>query len=190
VGTSKRPIDKTPDYKILEQQLQEESNELQSGSRSLITEAENQLRMLDNDLHRFNLATLYIRSKLSPKHVERGIQYIADILSSERNSELLQTKKKYGNDSKTASNHYKRDCMYYMALGFYNLDDYVKSKQWLETLLKYDPGNRQAKTLLELVEAKIHDEGVKGLAIAGGALAGAGIVAGVLGLVAYALIKK
>jgi hypothetical protein len=174
---------KVPDHRLLEEQLEMEAQMI---SQELLAQAENELIQHDNDLHRFNLANLYIKSKVSRAHIERGIQYVANILASDKNSELLTSSKK-----QTSSNHYKRDCMFLMALGFYHLGDYVKSKQWLESLLVFDKENRQAKTMLTLVDEKIHEEGMKGIAIAaGGTIAGISILGAVAGIVAYALLKK
>lgn len=184
----RRTTTKIPPHHLLKQQLQEESRII---SDQAIKEAEHALIQLDNDLHRFNLAALYIQSNRSRDYIERGIDYIADLLNSEHNSELLSSHH-HGHDGENGggetTNHYKRDCMYFMALGFYHLHDYNNSRQWLHTLLRYDSENRQARIMLDLVNEKIHDEGVKGLAIAGGAVAG-GVLA-VAGIVALALLRR
>lgn len=192
-SSSSRKPSTTPAHLLLKQQLREESSII---SDVAIKEAENALCQLDNDLHRFNLATLYIRSNRSRAYVERGIDYIAELLNSEHHSSLLSSTPQHSSSSSSSTyddnnsnaNHYKRDCMYFMALGFYHLNDYSHSKQWIQTLQRYDPENRQAKNLLLLVEERIHEEGVKGLAIAGGAVAG-GVLA-VAGIVALALLRR
>ena len=181
---------KIPDFKLLEEQLDMESQMIPDED---IVRAEEELIQHDNDIHRFNLATLYIKSRRSREHIDRGIQYIANILASDQNSDLLSTKQRKNESSQRAAavNHYKRDCMFLMALGFYNLGDFVKAKQWLESLLVFDEENRQAKTMLTLVNEKIHEEGMKGIALAaGGTIAGLGLIAGIGGILAYALLKR
>lgn len=72
-----------------------------------------------------------------------------------------------------------RDCLYYMALGHYRLDDVVSSRKCLDRLLKLAPNCRQAISLMDIVEDKITKDGVigisivSGLAVVGGLLAAA-----------------
>lgn len=72
-----------------------------------------------------------------------------------------------------------RDCLYYMALGYYRLDDVVSSRKCLDRLLKLAPNCRQAISLMDIVEDKITKDGVigisivSGLAVVGGLLAAA-----------------
>lgn len=79
-----------------------------------------------------------------------------------------------------------RECLYYIALGLYRLGDYSKAKYKCEELVRAEPQNMQAKSLLDTINSKatkgilldclhflISLEGVIGLALVGGALAAA-----------------
>lgn len=69
-----------------------------------------------------------------------------------------------------------KDCLYYMALGHYRLDDVVQSRRCLERLLRVSPNNRQAISLLDIVEDKITKDGVIGISIVSGIVAVAGLL--------------
>lgn len=71
----------------------------------------------------------------------------------------------------------ERDCLYYMALGYYRLDDVVQSRRCLERLLKLSPNNRQAISLLDIVEDKITKDGIIGISIVSGIVGVAGLLA-------------
>lgn len=73
-----------------------------------------------------------------------------------------------------------RDCLYYMALGYYRLDDVVQSRRCLERLLKVAPNNRQAISLLDIVEDKITKDGIIGISIVSGIVAVAGLITAAL----------
>jgi len=73
-----------------------------------------------------------------------------------------------------------RDCLYYMALGHYRLDDMVQSRKCLEKLLKDSPNNRQAISLLDIVEDKITKDGIIGISIVSGIVGVAGLLAAAL----------
>mmetsp|Transcript_15918 Transcript_15918/g.31987 ORF Transcript_15918/g.31987 Transcript_15918/m.31987 type:complete len:155 (-) Transcript_15918:252-716(-) len=62
-----------------------------------------------------------------------------------------------------------RDCLYYMALGYYRLDDVLESRRCLMQLLELAPNCRQAISLLDIVEDKITRDGLIGVGIAGAA---------------------
>lgn len=73
-----------------------------------------------------------------------------------------------------------RDCLYYMALGYYRLDDLVSSRKCLEKLLRVSPNNRQAISLLDIVEDKITKDGIIGISIVSGVIGVAGLLAAAL----------
>lgn len=70
-----------------------------------------------------------------------------------------------------------RDCLYYMALGYYRLDDVVSSRKCLEKLLKLAPNCRQAISLKDIVEDKITKDGVIGISIVSGIAVVGGLLA-------------
>jgi fission 1 protein len=63
----------------------------------------------------------------------------------------------------------RRECSYYLALGYYRLGDYVNAKKFNDLLYNTEPGNLQASSLKELIDEKVRQEGFKGIAIIGGA---------------------
>lgn len=73
-----------------------------------------------------------------------------------------------------------RDCLYYMALGYYRLDDVVSSRKHLDTLLKIAPNCRQAISLMDIVEDKITKDGVIGISIVSGIAVVGGLLAAAL----------
>lgn len=73
----------------------------------------------------------------------------------------------------------ERDCLYYMALGYYRLDDVAASRRCLERLLSIAPNCRQAISLLDVVEDKITKDGVIGISIVSGIAVIAGLLAAV-----------
>jgi mitochondrial fission 1 protein len=72
-----------------------------------------------------------------------------------------------------------RDCLYYMALGHYRLDDVVASRRCLERLLAVAPNCRQAISLMDIVEDKITKDGVIGISIVSGIALVAGVLAAI-----------
>ncbi|CDF37738.1 unnamed protein product [Chondrus crispus] len=75
-----------------------------------------------------------------------------------------------------------RDCLYYMALGYYRLEDVVSSRKCLDKLLKIAPNCRQAISLMDIVEDKITKDGVIGISIVSGiAVVGGLLVAALAG---------
>lgn len=69
----------------------------------------------------------------------------------------------------------RRECLYYLALGNYKLGSYAEARKYNERLLELEPENLQAKSLKELVDNKVQQEGLMGAAIVGGAVAIAGV---------------
>lgn len=75
----------------------------------------------------------------------------------------------------------RRECLYYLALGSYKLGDYTNASRYVDTLLKSEPENVQAKALKDSIHDKVTQEGLIGIGIAGGALAvGVGILGALL----------
>ncbi|KAF6046827.1 Fis1 C-terminal tetratricopeptide repeat family protein [Candida parapsilosis] len=71
----------------------------------------------------------------------------------------------------------RREVLYYLSLGSFKLGDYTNAKRYVETLLKSEPENQQALTLLENIQDKVAQEGLIGIGVAGGVLAvGIGII--------------
>lgn len=71
----------------------------------------------------------------------------------------------------------RRECLYYLCLGSYQLGDYSNARRYVDTLLKAEPENTQAKALKHSIEEKITRDGLIGLGIAGGVLAvGVGLI--------------
>lgn len=56
-----------------------------------------------------------------------------------------------------------RDCLYYMALSHYHLDDLVASRRCLERLLTGAPNCRQEISLLDIVKGRLTKAGVIGI---------------------------
>lgn len=70
----------------------------------------------------------------------------------------------------------ENDCLYYMAVGYYRLDDVVQSRRALDRLLKVSPNDRRAISLLDIVEDKITKDGVIGISIVSGIAVVAGLI--------------
>ncbi|CAI5760130.1 unnamed protein product [Candida verbasci] len=71
----------------------------------------------------------------------------------------------------------QREILYYLSLGSFKLGDYSNAKRYIETLIKREPDNLQAKHLLNEINDKITQDGLMGLGITAGAIAvGIGIV--------------
>jgi len=75
----------------------------------------------------------------------------------------------------------RRECLYYLALGYYKMGNYEEAKRFNGLLLEKEPANLQARSLSDLIETKLTREGYIGLAIAGGAAAlGTLLIAGIV----------
>jgi hypothetical protein len=135
-----------------------------------------------NDTNKFALATLYIKTR-DPGYIEPAFKLLKDLIQQQASTSF--------DAYESNSRHYKRDCMYLMALGYLHLGEFPSARRWLERLLDFDNGNYQALRLLDLVDLRIREEGTKGLAIAGGALAvGLGTAAAIGGIFIYNIFKK
>jgi mitochondrial fission 1 protein len=66
------------------------------------------------------------------------------------------------------SEKYRKECFFYIALGYFRLEDYAKSREYMDILLAIEPHHRQARTLKVLIEQRVAREGIIGMAIVGG----------------------
>ncbi|XP_041483087.1 mitochondrial fission 1 protein-like isoform X2 [Lytechinus variegatus] len=75
----------------------------------------------------------------------------------------------------------QRDCLFYLAIGYYRLKEYTNALKFVQGLLQIEPNNRQGADLEKLIKKKMNKDGLLGMAIVGGAavalagLVGAGI---------------
>jgi len=65
----------------------------------------------------------------------------------------------------------RRECLYYLALGYYKLGNYEQARKFNELLIQKEPGNLQAQSLGSLIDKGLAREGYIGMALAGGAAA-------------------
>ncbi|CAG8519732.1 683_t:CDS:2 [Ambispora gerdemannii] len=99
---------------------------------------------------KFNYAWGLIRSKSKSDHLT-GVTLFAEIF---RDSPERQ-----------------RECLYYLALGYYKLGEYSQARDYNSRLLELEPNNLQADSLKLLIEDAVSREGKTGLFIVGGAVA-------------------
>ncbi|KAI8867294.1 mitochondria fission 1 protein [Ramicandelaber brevisporus] len=116
----------------------------------------------------------YDRELPSPS-VQSTFNYAWGLVKSNRSSDqrlgLNMMRKIHDNHPDRA-----RECLYYIALGHYKLGEYTESKELADRMLESEPSNSQAKSLRELVEARVAKEGLLGMAIVGATVAAAAIV--------------
>ncbi|KAH0836663.1 hypothetical protein J3R83DRAFT_8382 [Lanmaoa asiatica] len=75
----------------------------------------------------------------------------------------------------------RRECLYYLALGYYKMGNYADAKSFNDILLEKEPTNLQAQSLASLIEQAVTKEGYVGMALAGGIAAlGALAIAGLI----------
>ncbi|XP_024914969.1 mitochondrial fission 1 protein [Cynoglossus semilaevis] len=115
---------------------------------------------------KFEYAWCLIRSKYT-EDIKKGIVLL---------EELVQKTSK--DDS--------RDFLFYLAVANYRLKEYEKALKYVRTLLKNEPGNKQALDLQKLIEKALKKDGLVGMAIVGGIGLG---VAGLAGLIGLAVSK-
>ncbi|GAA6228123.1 mitochondrial fission 1 protein [Lates calcarifer] len=115
---------------------------------------------------KFEYAWCLIRSKYSDD-IKKGIVYL---------EELVQK----------ASKDDSRDFLFYLAVANYRLKEYEKALKYIRTLLKNEPGNKQALELEKLIDKALKKDGLVGMAIVGGIGLG---VAGLAGLIGLAVSK-
>ncbi|XP_036968272.1 mitochondrial fission 1 protein [Acanthopagrus latus] len=114
---------------------------------------------------KFEYAWCLIRSKYS-EDIKKGIVLL---------EELVQKAK---DDS--------RDFLFYLAVANYRLKEYEKALKYIRTLLRNEPGNKQALDLEKLIDKALKKDGLVGMAIVGGIGLG---VAGLAGLIGLAVSK-
>lgn len=115
---------------------------------------------------KFEYAWCLIRSKYS-EDIKKGIVLL---------EELVQKSPK--GDS--------RDFLFYLAVANYRLKEYEKALKYIRTLLKNEPGNKQALELEKLIDKALKKDGLVGMAIVGGISLG---VAGLAGLISLVVSK-
>jgi fission 1 protein len=84
---------------------------------------------------KFPYAVLLIRSN-NRQQVERGVRLLGELLREE-------------------SDDGGRATMYYLALAYFRLGDYVAARKYAEALLQVEPHNRQARALKALLDEQI-----------------------------------
>lgn len=115
---------------------------------------------------KFEYAWCLIRSKYS-EDIKKGIVLL---------EELVQK----------ASKDDSRDFLFYLAVANYRLKEYEKALKYIRTLLRNEPGNKQALELEKLIDKALKKDGLVGMAIVGGIGLG---VAGLAGLIGLAVSK-
>ncbi|KAJ3340132.1 hypothetical protein HDU93_007357 [Gonapodya sp. JEL0774] len=64
-----------------------------------------------------------------------------------------------------------RECLFYLSIGNLKLGNYAEARKFILTLRREEPSNSQFEALNDLIEQRVRDEGVTGMAIVGGAAA-------------------
>ncbi|KAF9245230.1 hypothetical protein BU15DRAFT_41025 [Melanogaster broomeanus] len=109
---------------------------------------------------KFNYAWGLVKSPVREHQVE-GVRLLQDIYRTEPTR--------------------RRECLYYLALGYYKMGNYADAKSFNDLLLQREPTNMQAQSLASLIEQAVTKEGYVGMALAGGAVAlGTLLVAGLI----------
>ncbi|KAH7890764.1 hypothetical protein F5I97DRAFT_79462 [Phlebopus sp. FC_14] len=109
---------------------------------------------------KFNYAWGLVKSSVRDHQVE-GVRLLQDIYRSEPAR--------------------RRECLYYLALGYYKMGNFADAKSFNDLLLEKEPSNLQAQSLASLIEQGVTREGYVGMALAGGAAAlGTLLIAGLI----------
>ncbi|KAG9312985.1 hypothetical protein JVU11DRAFT_6423 [Chiua virens] len=109
---------------------------------------------------KFNYAWGLVKSPVREHQVE-GVRLLQDIYRTEPTR--------------------RRECLYYLALGYYKMGSYTDAKSFNDILLEKEPTNLQAQSLASLIEQAVTKEGYVGMALAGGLAAlGTLVVAGLI----------
>lgn len=74
----------------------------------------------------------------------------------------------------------RRECLYYLTIGCYKVNEFTMAKRYVDTLYEHEPNNKQVQMLKRMVEDKIQRETVKGVAIGAGIVAGIATVIGLM----------
>lgn len=59
----------------------------------------------------------------------------------------------------------RRECLYFLAMANYKLNNHAKAKEFITTLLSKEPNNQQALALRGMIDEKVRTEGLIGLGI-------------------------
>ncbi|OXG25281.1 mitochondria fission 1 protein [Cryptococcus neoformans Ze90-1] len=78
----------------------------------------------------------------------------------------------------SASPDHRRECTYYIAVGYYKLRNYAYARKFNNLLLSVEPGNLQAQSLSTLIENAVKRDGLVGIGMITGAVAVVGLIAG------------
>ncbi|KAH9839862.1 mitochondrial fission 1 protein [Rhodofomes roseus] len=65
----------------------------------------------------------------------------------------------------------RRECLYYLALGYYKFGNYEEARRFNSLLMDKEPSNMQAQSLASLIDQRVTREGYIGMALAGGVAA-------------------
>ncbi|KAG2113095.1 uncharacterized protein F5147DRAFT_682698 [Suillus discolor] len=75
----------------------------------------------------------------------------------------------------------RRECLYYLALGYYKMGNFTEARSFNDLLLSREPTNLQAQSLASLIDKGVAREGYVGMALAGGVAAvGTLLIAGLI----------
>ncbi|EKD03028.1 fission-related protein [Trichosporon asahii var. asahii CBS 8904] len=95
----------------------------------------------------------------------------------------VTTQSKFNYEIYSASPSHRRECTYYIAVGYYKLRNYTYARKFNDLLLAVEPENMQAQSLRQLIDRAVARDGYIGMGILAGATA-------ITGIVAAALIKR
>lgn len=99
----------------------------------------------------------------------------------------------------SASPDHRRECTYYIAVGYYKLRNYAYARKFNNLLLSVEPGNMQAQSLSTLIENAVKRDGLIGkfeinfIRACANAVPGIGMITGavaVVGLIAGSVWKR
>lgn len=80
----------------------------------------------------------------------------------------------------------RRGYLYFVSIGHIRLFQYKQALDCVETLLRHEPDNHQAKHLRDEIKRRLRKDGLIGMAVAGGAVA---VIGGIISL-GISLSKK
>ncbi|XP_023201877.1 mitochondrial fission 1 protein-like [Xiphophorus maculatus] len=115
---------------------------------------------------KFEYAWCLIRSKYTDD-IKKGVLLLAELVHK-------------------SSKDDSRDYLFYLAVANYRLKEYEKALKFIRTLLRNEPGNKQALELEKLIDKALKKDSLVGMAIVGGIGLG---VAGLAGLIGLAVSK-
>ena len=74
----------------------------------------------------------------------------------------------------------RRECLYYLTVGCYKINEFTMAKRYVDTLYEHEPNNKQVQILKQMVEDKIQRETLKGIAVGAGIIAGVATAVGIV----------